>query len=67
MLPNEYAISLGYEDCEPAGNWNGMRTWWPVWGGDEVCHVGLPLFIIEQGDGYRMSTPQEAKDRLFSD
>lgn len=62
----EFAKKNGYDGAEPRGEWKGYEVYEPTFkdSGEELAIVGLPLVILVKGEEIRMSTPDEALERL---
>lgn len=59
-----FAKEQGYDDVLYLDKWRGYDAYEPVFNGDEVSIVGLPLIILVKGDVVRMSTADEAFEQL---
>lgn len=59
-----FAKEQGYDNAVYLGKWRGYDVYEPVFNGDEVSIVGLPLIILVKGDVVRMSTVDEAFEQL---
>lgn len=62
----KFAIKQGYDDAVPLGKWKGYDTYEPIFTGDEVSIIGVPLLILVKGETIRMSTIEEAFEQLNS-
>ena len=63
MIPDkviQYAKEQGYDSVEKSEPWNGFDVYVPIFEGDEMSIVGLPLVVLVKGEKIRMSTPDEA-------
>ena len=56
----EFAKKQGYDSAKQLDDWNGYEVYEPLFDGEEVAFVGLPLLILVKGDKIRMSTEDEA-------
>lgn len=62
---DRFAKSQGYETAEYLCEWRGFKCYEPIIAEEEMTFVGLPLLILEDGDGnIRMSTPEEAMQQI---
>ena len=59
-----FAKQQGYDDVVPLDKWHGHDVYEPVFNGDEVSIVGVPLLILVKNDMIRMSTVDEAFEQL---
>lgn len=55
-----FAKEQGYDSAVPLDPWRGFDVYEPVFEGEGVPRVGLPLVILVKGNAVRMSTPKEA-------
>jgi len=51
-----FAKEQGYDSASSIGKWKGYDIYEPLFKGDQVSFVGLPLMIMARGDIIRMST-----------
>lgn len=56
----KFAKKQGYSSAEHIGTWNGYDVYEPLFNGNGIPAVGLPLAILTKGKEIRMSTPDEA-------
>lgn len=61
-----FAKAQGYDDVSYIGRWKEYEAYEPVYSGDDVSFVGVPLLILVKGDSIRMSTVEEAFEQLNS-
>ncbi len=59
-----FAKQQGYDDALYIGKWHGFEVYEPVFSGDDVAFVGLPLVVLANGEAVRMSTVDEALEQL---
>jgi hypothetical protein len=59
-----FAKEQGYDDAVYLEKWKGFDVYEPVFNGDDVSIVGVPLIILVKGDVVRMSTVDEAFEQL---
>ena len=59
-----FAKAQGYDDASYIGKWKEYEVYEPVYSGDDVSFVGVPLLILVKGDSIRMSTVEEAFEPL---
>lgn len=59
-----FARKQGYDNVRQLEPWKGFEVYEPIFDGDEVSVVGLPLLILVKGNEIRMSTPEEAFEQL---
>lgn len=60
----EFAKQQGYDDVLQIGKWKGFDAYEPVFNGEDVSFIGVPLLILVKGDNIRMSTVEEAFEQL---
>lgn len=58
----EFAEKRGYTHVERVDDWNGYEVWEPYTEGG--AKIGLPFVILVKGERMRMSTQDEAFERL---
>jgi len=59
-----FAKAAGYADVKPTDSWNGYDVYRPVESCEHPRDSGLPVVILVKGDEIRMSTDEEAFERL---
>jgi hypothetical protein len=59
-----FAKEKGYDDALYIGKWKEYEAYEPVFDGDDVSFVGVPLLILVKDDDIRMSTVEEAFEQL---
>lgn len=59
-----FAKENGYETAEKLKPWNGYEVYEPIMDKDNFSYIGPPLVILVQGNTIRMSTVEEAFQRL---
>lgn len=59
-----FAKEQGYDGALYIGKWRDYDIYEPVFNGDDVSFVGIPLLILVKGDNIRMSTVEEAFEQL---
>ena len=67
MIPDAviaFAKQQGYDSAEKCGKWKGYDVYEPVFAGDDIVCVGLPLVILVKVHEMRMSTSDEAMQIL---
>lgn len=60
----EFARKNGYETAVKAVDWNGYECYEPVMDKDEISYIGAPLVILVKDNTIRMSTVEEAFQRI---
>jgi len=60
----EFANQQGYDDVLHIGKWKGFDAYEPVFNGEDVSFIGVPLLILAKGGNIRMSTVEEAFEQL---
>jgi hypothetical protein len=60
----EFARKQGYDTAQKIKPWRGFEVYEPLFAGDEIVMVGLPLLILVKGDTIRMSTADEAMKHI---
>lgn len=61
-----FAKKQGYDDVLYIGKWKEFDCYEPVFKGDDVSFIGVPLLILVQDKEIRMSTVDEAFEQLNS-
>lgn len=59
-----FAKQNGYETAVKADDWNGYECYEPVMKKNELSHIGPPLVILVKDNTIRMSTVEEAFQRI---
>lgn len=59
-----FAKKQGYDNALYIGKWKEYEAYEPVFDGDDVSFVGVPLLILVKDDDIRMSTEEEAFEQL---
>lgn len=62
-----FARAQGYDGVLPLAPWRGYEVYEPTFAGeseDDFLPVGPPLVILVQGETIRMSTEEEAFQRI---
>lgn len=60
----EFARKQGYDNVKPLEKWKGYDVYEPIFDGEEVSFVGMPLLILVKDDKIRMSTADEALQQI---
>lgn len=61
----ELILDLGYSRCRYVGKWNGYNVWGPDPADEtEIRYIGLPVFVLENGEDVHYTTPQEGMEIL---
>lgn len=55
-----YANKLGYEDIEKIGEWKEFIVYELIYGGIGIPHIGIPQFLLLEGDAFRISSQEES-------
>ena len=61
-----FAKDNGYTTAKRLDDWNGYEVYEPVMNGDGISFIGPPLVILVKNEHIRMSTVEEAFERLSS-
>lgn len=61
----EFAEELGYKRAEYAGEYNGSKVYDLVYS-DEPCCIGLPRYIVVEGENIRASNDEESFEIMRS-
>lgn len=59
-----FAKEQGYDDVLRIGKWKDYEVYEPVFNGDDVSFVGVPLIILVKDKMIRMSTVEESFEQL---
>lgn len=59
-----FGKNMGYDDLERVDNRRGFEVYQPVYPGKDIVYAGLPFVILVKDDEIRLSTPEEALDRM---
>lgn len=59
-----FAKEQGYDDVLHIAKWKDYEVYEPVFNGDDVSFVGVPLIILVKDKMIRMSTVEESFEQL---
>lgn len=60
----KFAKDNGYATAKKLNPWNGYEVYEPIMNDGEISFIGPPLIILVKGEEIRMSTPEEAYQRI---
>lgn len=60
----DFARKHGYDNVKPLDPWREYEVYEPVFTGNDVVCIGLPLIILIKDETIRMSTGEEALQQI---